>query len=783
MKNHYLTILAVLFSLSAVAQNSDRYHGRRLYTGPELTEERTSGYSGTGGNIDVVYHRALWRIVPDSAKAIRGLVTTYFKTTQNNVSNITFDLNNVFLTNLVVTYHGSNISSANRTISSNVLSINLPSAIASSGTLDSITIAYYGVPPAVSGAAQGYQRNTSNTATPYISTLSESYEDRDWWPCKADMQDKIDSMDIIVSTKWSGADTFWVATNGVLVDSTISGTNRTFRFKTRYAMTSYLVAVSVAKYNRYYRGTVNIGGVNVPVVYYLFRGKTTATYNNILAKMDQMTTLLVQLSNKFGYYPFRLEKHGYYEGLDGAGGMEHQTFSAMATSALTSSTTLAHELMHQWFGDKVTFATWAHLWLAEGFARYGEVLAGELVPATGVSASSELSAARTAARSNTTTPARITSFGSSNQVWTSSNTSAVYDRGCMVVSMLRLLVGDDMFFQACKNYLDENVGSGYGSATSDTLKNHFERLSGQDLDPFFNTYVYDNGHPTYTIHWQPHASGGVYLSVGSQSVTGTGAAPYFNGPVAVRVQATGKDTTIVFYDLTNGNLSSGYLAKAGNGIDDPKPGNRLFFPLSFVPTSVTFQSDKVLGGGSTLQVSTLDLEILSFNANQEGAGNRAALTLDGNENNIEVYLQHSADGIHFQTVGRMEPVTSTSNNIRYELLHTEPVNGNNFYRATFTNMEGATVLSRVVNVVNSINGDVHIINNPVVSGKAELKFNSAVAEPMAFTIYDGRGRLVMSGILNTSGRQSIDVQKLAKGTYLINIPSLNTTLKLLVQQN
>jgi aminopeptidase N len=72
--------------------------------------------------------------------------------------------------------------------------------------------------------------------------------------------------------------------------------------------------------------------------------------------------------------------------------------------------------MHQWFGDKATFATWADLWLAEGFARYAEALAGELVPATGLVPATELSVAKTSARSITTTPTRITSFANSNQV-------------------------------------------------------------------------------------------------------------------------------------------------------------------------------------------------------------------------------------------------------------------------------------------------------------------------------------------------------------------------------
>ena len=56
----------------------------------------STGFSGTGANIDVTYHRCNWRINPDSSvKAIGGSVTTYFKTILNNVTSIDFDLNTV----------------------------------------------------------------------------------------------------------------------------------------------------------------------------------------------------------------------------------------------------------------------------------------------------------------------------------------------------------------------------------------------------------------------------------------------------------------------------------------------------------------------------------------------------------------------------------------------------------------------------------------------------------------------------------------------------------------
>lgn len=782
MKKLYpIALLCLLYSPSLFSQNqpeSRYYHRSHFDENQKPTNNETSnnftGQSGTGSNIDVVYHRANWRLNPDSAKAIKGDVTTYFKTIAPNVSVITFDLRQSSFNNanLIVRYHGATCT---RTLSAaNVLSITLPAAIAANNTLDSVTISYYGVPPAASGAAQGFQIGvTSPGSQNYINTLSESYEDRDWWPCKADMQDKIDSMDIIVNTPWNGADTFWVATNGKLLDSTISAGRRTFTFKTRYPIASYLVSLGVARYNRYYRGTVNVGGDLVPIVYYLFRGKTTAQYNAILTSMDYMTTLLVEFSNRFGLYPFRKEKHGFYEGLEGAGGMEHQTFSAMATGSLNNRQTLTHELMHQWFGDKVTFSTWADLWLAEGFARYSEVLAGEILPVTGVNPLTELSAARSAARSNTGTPTRITSFSNSNLVWANTNASATYDRGCMVISMLRTLSGDNKFYEACRNYLSETTGSGFKSANTDSLKNNFNSVLGTDLTPFFNDYVLGTGHPTYTIHWQPKVGGGIYVSVGGQTRTAGSTVAYFNSPIVLRVQGSGgQDTSIVFYDLTDGNFASGNLAMAGNGISAPVGGNRLLFPLSFTPTTVTFDPGlKTLGGGSTLQVSTLDLQVVNFEVNATANGNNAMLLLDDNTNNASIILQRSNNGADFTDLGTMTLVAGSQTGKQYIFKDLNPLKGSNFYRANFKSVDGATNYSRIVKINSNAPAFFSIVKNPVINGRLELYSPvDAGNSVQTFAIYDASGKLVQKEIRTIASQNiSIDINNLSKGSYILSI--------------
>lgn len=632
MKRHLLlTVLVVIFSISRMAAQQQPYihgllsqpRGSYIKQDPAVlnlgnpTENNSTGTSGTGANLDVTYMRIDWTIDPRTAtNIISGTVLIRFKTIVANVSTITFDLNSASFNNAstVVTYHGSTI--AGRTVASNILTIPLGSTIAASGTIDSVTVAYSGVPPAVSGAAQGYQKGTGTLgASPnqYTGSLSESYEDRDWWPCKADMQDKIDSMDINVTVPWilnANADTFWVATNGVLYDSTITGNNRTFKYKTRYPIASYLVAVSVGKFSRYY-SSVNINGTIVPVQFYILRN--TTNHSAKVTAMTKINAVVDSLSRRWGDYPFKLEKHGFYDGLNGAGGMEHQTFSAIANNALTDLPTLAHELGHQWFGDNVSFATWNDLWLAEGPARFVEAYACEQVPGLGYTAT-QVQTMKNTLKSNALALNSQSAWipnanqGTSALIWSSNYGSTVYERGGMVITMLRTMCGDTKFRQAMTNYQTALAGK---SATSDSLRNHFNRVLGVDISGFFNSYVGGSGGTAApggggignnidTIYWSSPAANRLVLQVGVQTRSNAVNTNYFQGPVVVRATASGKDTTIIFYDWGGGNLSY-----AGNGIGTTFEGNSLTYELSFTPTALIYDdSARTLSTGGTRQIST-----------------------------------------------------------------------------------------------------------------------------------------------------------------------------------
>ncbi len=785
-KVYLLSIIAAFFIPQLIfaqqADNKPYYHRRG---GPDFTGinpstdliPNSSGQSGTGANMDVVYHRINWNVDPRTGKVITGTVVTYFKTLVANVSALTFDLNSASFpaASVTETYHSLACTDAS---SANKLTITLPSTIALAGTLDSVVINYTGTPPAVNMLAQGYQAGSSGINR-YITTLSESYEDRDWWPCKADMQDKIDSMDIIVTVPWAtaSADTFWVATNGVLIDSTITGSTRTFRSKTRYPIASYLVTLSVAKFNRYYT-SVNVNGVNTQVAYYLLRN--TGSQASVITAMNKMNPILQAFSARFGDYPFKLEKHGFYDGLLGADGMEHQTFSGIKNTALTSLQTLTHELMHQWFGDNVTFATWNDLWLAEGFARYSEVLAAELFPSAGFSSSYSIrNGFKSAALGLNSNSAWIpnSSIGNSNQIWTSNYGSTVYERGCMVVSMLRALAGDAKFYEACTNYQTALAGK---SATTDSLKNHFNRVLGVDISNFFNDYVGGSGptpapagsngvgNPVYAINWNTPIAKKLVLSVGGQTQTNAGVS-YFNGPVVIHATNSAfpwtKDTTIVFYDWGGGNLST-----AGNGLSAPIPGNQLSYNLSFTPTNIFIDDSArtlINAASSTVnKLATLAVDIVNFTAQKGAAGNQVHLQLAKNEPVNKVVLLKSANGTDFTEAGVMNNVNSNDQFLNFEFTDAIPYLPATFYRAKIYTTNGEEY-SSTVKVQVAAKSKITITPSPA-NEKATVSFANPSKEQVAVRVVNAAGKTVLE-METKNNFIHIDVSNLSSGMYMLQV--------------
>lgn len=763
MKNTFLLSILIFLSTTLCAQQSDYYHPVKGANNSDFT-----GYSGTGANLDVVYQRINWNVDPRLAtNTLTGTVVIHFKTISANVSAINFDLNKNSFNNgsLSVIYHGSPCTySFPSSGNVNIINITIPN-IPAINTLDSVTINYSGIPPAPSGAAQGYQRYGS-TPDQYTTSLSESYEDRDWWPCKADMQDKIDSMDINVTVPWvnnANGDTFWVATNGILYDSTIGAGTRLFKFKTRYPIATYLVCLSVGKFTRYYR-TAYSNGFPVPTVYNILRN--TSSHATKTIAMDKINVVLDTFSRMFGHYPFKLEKHGFYDGLVGAGGMEHQTFSAMASGSMANLATLTHELMHQWFGDNVTFGSWNDLWLAEGPARYSEILAAETVPVLGYTPA-QVNTMRTNVKNGALALNAHSAWipnaniGSSSLIWSSSYGSTVYQRGGMVISMLRALSGDTKFFQAMTNYQTAMTGK---SATADSLRNHFNAVLGQDISEFFRVYVGGSGggavavggigNPVINMLWNTPATNHLVVRVMNQTQTAGSNVSYFNGPVVMHFTnaASGwtQDTTIVIFDW-----GSGALSYAGNGLSNSIPGNLLSYDLSFTPTHAFYDdSARTLSTGTISKLTTLAAGFSAIRAYVQDKDIMVEWSYADQQNISQYNIEHSVNGTDFLPAGTQQVVFN--GNPKYQWLHISPLPGDHYYRIVAKSTGGQLIYSQVVKqTLGQVLPGIEIYPNPTTSQWLNLRFIEMDRGGYSMQIYSNSGQLIDSRTLNHTGGSSV----------------------------
>jgi aminopeptidase N len=143
-------------------------------------------------NYDLKYYRFDWYIDPGQYY-IDGSATVYFETREADFAQIHFDLSSELVVS-DVQYHGEGTTFAQT--DPYLLTIDLPSPIGA-GILDSLTITYEGTPP-VSGLGSFVQ--TTHGATPVLWTLSDPFGSQDWWPCKNGLGDKIDSIDVIITT-------------------------------------------------------------------------------------------------------------------------------------------------------------------------------------------------------------------------------------------------------------------------------------------------------------------------------------------------------------------------------------------------------------------------------------------------------------------------------------------------------------------------------------------------------------------------------------------------------
>ena len=190
------------------------------------------------GNYDIKYHRIELNIDP-AQSGLSGDITTYFEA-KSNTSQIVFDLASNMTVQDVI-QRGNSLSFTQNT--DDELIVTLPETL-NQGVLDSLTVSYSGIP--ISTGFESYSQTTHN-GVPIVWTLSQPYGAKAWWPCKQDLNDKIDSIDVYLTTpRFTPHNEDYVAvSNGVEIGQEINGSDKTSRFKHRYPIPAYLIAIAI----------------------------------------------------------------------------------------------------------------------------------------------------------------------------------------------------------------------------------------------------------------------------------------------------------------------------------------------------------------------------------------------------------------------------------------------------------------------------------------------------------------------------------------------------------
>ncbi|MCS7037336.1 MAG: M1 family aminopeptidase, partial [Saprospiraceae bacterium] len=304
----------------------------------------------------------------------------------------------------------------------------------------------------------------------------------------------------------------------------------------------YLFMVAVGEY-----AVVRDRWRNIPVEYYV-EPEYEPYARDIFPHTPEMLELF---SQKLGY-PYPWPKYAQVVVRDFvSGAMENTTavvfgdFVQKNRRALIDQHTeneriVAHEMFHHWFGDLVTTESWANLTLNEGFANYAEYLWFEHKYGRDEADFHYFNERQNYFGSAQDGGHPLIHFGyeKAEDMFDAHS----YNKGGAVLHMLRYYVGDEAFWAALNDYLTRHA---YSSVEVHDLRLAFERVTGQDLNWFFNQWFLSAGHPKLdiTYNWDEEASQAIVTITQTQEAKN--GVPYvFDLPLKVDIyEAAGKRPT------------------------------------------------------------------------------------------------------------------------------------------------------------------------------------------------------------------------------------------------
>jgi len=308
-----------------------------------------------------------------------------------------------------------------------------------------------------------------------------------WFPCIDDFRDRA-LYDVYITVP-SGK----TAISGGLLKEVIDNGNNTstWHWRTNFSLPTYLISASIGNYSLISDVYNGMNGP-VPITYYCRPSDTSRVEGTFIHMKDIMQVF----ETHFGPYP--LERVGFTATANGA--MEHAANVSYPYSGWNGNTSMewwyAHELSHMWFGDAITCASAEDMWLNEGWAVWCESLVFEYLYGKEVAKEYlRLKLKEVILQTHIKDGGYFAVYGIPQTI-TYGNT--VYEKGCQVTHTLRHYLGDELFFNGVKAYLEEFA---YKPASTCDLRDFLSSHTGVDLEDFFNAWVFAPGFLNFSVNY------------------------------------------------------------------------------------------------------------------------------------------------------------------------------------------------------------------------------------------------------------------------------------------
>ncbi|MEZ0578894.1 M1 family metallopeptidase [Nocardioides sp. MH1] len=355
-----------------------------------------------------------------------------------------------------------------------------PTTALTPGTPADVTVRYHGYPQRIPQGGEGWLADRHE-----VVTMGEPHMAAWWFPSNDHPSDKA-RFDIRITTG-KGRE---VVSNGVRVGRTEHGRRATTHWRMSDPMATYLAFFAAGDFAIEKGRSHGLSYYNA-----VSRRLGLADRQRSMSALRKSAKVTAWLQDELGTYPFATTG-GVVTSLDVNFALENQ--SRPTYGSWIYGGVVVHELAHQWFGDDVSVARWRDVWLNEGFATYMEHRWTETHG--GASTASWLRRAYRAAGADfwdldIADPCGATAPQCSmNDLFG----SEIYERGSMALAALRNVIGKPDFRRLLRRWVDIHGG---GNATSEQFESLAERVSGQQLDAFFDAWLRASSKPPRTADY------------------------------------------------------------------------------------------------------------------------------------------------------------------------------------------------------------------------------------------------------------------------------------------